>query len=374
MGRITDKVNKLLIRIANRLGIKKDNLLEAGKEDKRAMESMNIEVEENDTNIEKSAPINDFREELKFDPNNILDPRVCKGKNLVPNILKSLGANEQILENPVAIKNIEEVFNKIIEKNNIELKNGEPSKEQIDRIREIISKGKFTERDPENQQSAILIDSETGFITLKDNYKVKEGPLQKHTANNADTIEYSISDDGVLKSDRKTYSRSLQGNDSIYTDVEQTFNKDGFELSRKVSSLDWLDYYKKESEEKNNAELVYKYERDKENPLIARCSSAEKGQRFIVMSTSKGLFNNVIKSFGFHDIYDARDGKLESVETVTDGAKLEMAEFETKEEAEEYYKVNEAKFKERLSKDKSVNNADILKNILDERENELEQE
>ena len=39
--------------------------------------------------------LNTFKEELKFDPTNLLDPRVCQGRDLIPNILMSLGVGRR---------------------------------------------------------------------------------------------------------------------------------------------------------------------------------------------------------------------------------------------------------------------------------------
>lgn len=72
---------------------------------------------------EESKVKSKFNEEIKFDPNDLLDPRVCQGDKLIPNILKSLGANEQIVNNPRIQLALKGQCESILKDNGIEIPN-----------------------------------------------------------------------------------------------------------------------------------------------------------------------------------------------------------------------------------------------------------
>lgn len=123
-----------------------------------------------------------MKDRIRFDLKNLLDPRVCRGDNFVPNILKSLGANEDVIKNPYAIEEISFIFQEIANQSGTEMpKHDEkPTKETIKAIVEAVkTNGILTSQDIVNRYDklkaktrkryyGISIDQETGEVTLQD--------------------------------------------------------------------------------------------------------------------------------------------------------------------------------------------------------------
>jgi len=124
---------------------------------------------------------NKFMEDIRFDPKDLLDPRVCNGKDLVPNILRTLGANEDVIKNPYLIEEIRVQFHGIANQSGIEMPNyyEQPTRETINAIVEAVkTNGILTSQDRYNRYArlglkghevydGISIDQETGAVTLQ---------------------------------------------------------------------------------------------------------------------------------------------------------------------------------------------------------------
>ena len=85
---IFEKIKQFIKNIGN-----KQKLLESPKEIREEMSNM----------VSSNKKESKFLEDIKFDPKDLLDPKVCNGKDLVPNILRTLGANEDVVKNPQLI-------------------------------------------------------------------------------------------------------------------------------------------------------------------------------------------------------------------------------------------------------------------------------
>lgn len=123
-----------------------------------------------------------FLEDLKFDTKDLLDPRVCNGKNLVPNILRTLGVNEDIIKNPRLIEDLSLNIRRIAGQSGVEMPefDKQPTRENINAIVDAIKTNGFIttsqdriQKHPINYSGksenyyGIEINQETGTVSLQ---------------------------------------------------------------------------------------------------------------------------------------------------------------------------------------------------------------
>lgn len=163
---IFEKIKQFFKNIGN-----KQKLLESPKEIREEMSDM----------VSSNKKESKFLEDIKFNPKDLLDPRVCNGKDLVPNILRTLGANEDVVNNPQLIEELRVHFQGIANQSGIEMPNyyEQPTRETINAIVEAVkTNGILTSQDRYNKYArlglkghevydGISIDQETGAVTLQ---------------------------------------------------------------------------------------------------------------------------------------------------------------------------------------------------------------
>ena len=314
-----------------------------GKETK-SLPDISIEDKQEDTIRTASS----FKDEIAFDQNDVLDPRVCRGDKFITNILKSLNANDKILENPVAMREIEKVFTKITEKHDINM--NEPTADEIDEVVKAIkeSEKKYIEKNPQYEQYAIGIDEKTGEITLYDKPghvagSTNDGPYSERKT------KFSIEQDKLNK-DSWTYKES-NAEGAFYNHSMEEFDKDGFDLKKEIVSYNPEAYYSgKQAEEYYDEGYyidTYTETRNKENPMIA-----SNNQGYYIMDPKN------INRFGFSAIGE-KDGQTSSLR------------FDTLEEAKESFNKNEDELKSQIPS--SLKNAGIMQDLFDGNEHSIDE-
>ena len=142
---IFEKIKQFIKNIGN-----KQKLLESPKEIREEMSNM----------VSSNKKESKFLEDIKFDPKDLLDPKVCNGKDLVPNILRTLGANEDVVKNPQLIEEIRVQFQRIANQSGIEMPNyyEQPTRETINAIVEAIkTNGILTSQDRYNKYARLSL-------------------------------------------------------------------------------------------------------------------------------------------------------------------------------------------------------------------------
>lgn len=243
----------------------------------KLLESPKETGKENVTMKSSNEKDSKFLEELKFDPKDLLDPRVCNGKDLVPNILRTLGANEDVINNPQLIEEIGVHFQGIANQSGIEMPNyyEQPTRENINAIVEAVkSNGILTSKDIYNKYAnlglkgheiydGISIDQETGDVTLQ-RLTMSGRESNAFDGNNMNVKTFSsdgkgkaIADTSFYKIDEDTLSKNLSHTSEIL------YNPDGIEMRVEHKS------YRQE-----NGQDVLEYHsvntRDEQYPFIAK--------------------------------------------------------------------------------------------------------
>ena len=261
---IFEKIKQFIKNIGN-----KQKLLESPKEIREEMSNM----------VSSNKKESKFLEDIKFDPKDLLDPKVCNGKDLVPNILRTLGANEDVVKNPQLIEEIRVQFQRIANQSGIEMPNyyEQPTRETINAIVEAIkTNGILTSQDRYNKYArlslkghevydGISIDQETGAVTLQRlvmsgrEARVLDGNYMNETTFTPDgkgnavanTISYGIDTDTLSKETR------LRGTSEV------VYNPDGIAMKLESKS------YKQE-----DGQDILQYHslntRDEQYPFIAQ--------------------------------------------------------------------------------------------------------
>lgn len=165
---ILEKIKQFFKNIGN-----KQKLLESPKEIREEMSGM----------VSSSRKESKFMEDIKFDPKDLLDPRLCNGKDLVPNILRTLGANEDVIKNPQLIEELRVQFQGIANQSGIEMPNyyEQPTRETINTIIEAVKTNGILTTSQERSQKhpgvyskrtntyyGIGINQETGAVTIQE--------------------------------------------------------------------------------------------------------------------------------------------------------------------------------------------------------------
>ena len=261
---IFEKIKQFFKNIGN-----KQKLLESPKEIREEMSEM----------VSSSKKESKFLEDIKFDPKDLLDPRVCNGKDLVPNILRTLGANEDVIKNPQLIEEIRVQFQGIANQSGIEMPNyyEQPTRETINAIVEAVkTNGILTSQDRYNKYArlgleghevynGISIDKETGAVTLQRfvmsgrEAHVLDGNYMHETTftpdGNGNAVENSTSYD--IDTDTLTYEARLSGTSEVL------YNPDGIAMKLESKS------YKQE-----DGQDILQYHavntRDEQYPFIAQ--------------------------------------------------------------------------------------------------------
>lgn len=182
-------------------------------------------------------------DQINFDPENLLDPRVCNGENMIPNILRTLHANEDIIKNPYVMALIENHVKCLRDQEGRSIDywcDPQPSSETIQSCYNIINNNGILspqELDSKKFYFGIQIDSETDKITLQtfdksDNYT--------HTR--------TFTPDGngnVVSNETSTYETStysfLPSTSCNCTTTEKLYNPDGIAIKSDVKHYEHTD-------------------------------------------------------------------------------------------------------------------------------------
>ena len=210
MGRITDKVNKFLIRIANRLGIKRDNLLESAKEDLKTMGPVvnNVVAQEQEKNIEMSDH-EKFVQQVKEDATKF-DPSMMSKEDAIMKILEQQGLNPEFAKNPVSMDQISKIGKDILQKEGIE----RITKENLEEVK---SKLKYSD----------IEISENGDFNYKDIYQ--DNMLKTR---NKDVTTFSINENGMLEEKIWKKHDDVSMDTTYMTRIKNTYNKHGLQMEQ----------------------------------------------------------------------------------------------------------------------------------------------
>lgn len=341
---IFDKIKDFFKRLGN-----KQKAIESSKE-------INNETINTVSNTDKYK----FLEDLKFDPQDLLDPRICKGDNFVPNILKTLGANEDILKNPKAIERIERQFGAIVRQSGLEMpnKHKESTREEIEKITEAIKSNSVIDiekreseysgrssQDPQKLNYRLSIDKETGSITLG-TFNISGKQFNRTDNYIENTYSPDVTGNVIVNS---SYSKITNLNKEVLNSENQTIlNSDGIALESETRSYEEID-----------GENVLKYHnkstRDEEYPFIEKeevlkddiSFDKELGTNYRLISLKD------LSQLGFPE-YKFENGKHEQIK------------FNNKAEIKEYYQENKENIDNALTKapDYGLFTSDKLKKSL----------
>ena len=263
---IFEKIKQFFKNIGN-----KQKLLECPKEIREEMSDM----------VSSHKKESKFLEDIKFDPKDLLDPRVCQGDNFVPNILRTLGANEDVIKNPQAIDAIEKQFRGIARQSGLKMPNRfeQPTREQVEAIVEAVKSNMVLSSEERNEKyrtrslktplkvyNGLSIDKETGSVTIgKLSIAGKEMTAGMSFDNYDNYRESTFTPDGkgnVISTG--SYSRVSDNNiEMLSGDSRTILNSDGIamESERKL-------YKQVDGEDKVKYHSIAK--RDAEYPFIAQ--------------------------------------------------------------------------------------------------------
>lgn len=237
---IFEKIKQFFKNIGN-----KQKLLESSKEISEEMSNMES------SNKKESK----FLEDIKFDPKDLLDPRVCQGDNLVPNILRTLGAHEDVIKNPQAIETIHKQFIGIVNQSGLEMPNRfeQPTREQIEAIVECIKSNKPLTKEERNRRAhvhsskkteyyhGLSIDPKTGNVTIQE-FDLKEerviiGDYLSENTFSADGKGNVIEESSYAKIDMS----SLAKDENLKRTSRCTINSDGITIETDSYSYEQVD-------------------------------------------------------------------------------------------------------------------------------------
>ncbi len=240
MGRITDKVNKFLVRIANRLGIKRDNLLESAKGDLQQMGPViNNAVPKNEGIKEEILSDHDkFVQQVKEDATKF-DPSMMSKEEAIMKILEQQGLNTEFAGNPVAMKKISKIGKEILQKQGIE-------KITKDNLEDVKSKLKY---------SAIEI-SDNGDFNYTDIYQ--DNMLKTH---NKDVTTFSINENGMLEEQIWKKHDDVSIDITYMTRVKNTYNKYGLQMEQEYDHSSYSESHSSNPKMEDNG-VSWKLERN----------------------------------------------------------------------------------------------------------------
>lgn len=169
----------------------------------------------------KTEESNDYKNSLKFNPNNLLDPRVCRGDKFIPNMLISLGANPKLANNQIVIAHIKPMFFQMLPLNYITM----------------LEQGKrFSKKDIQECFTNLKIKSEIysqhinqsilPAVTITSNGNIKIRGKFRNSSESYDIGDREISMDQdkniTIKENYKSY---CSGNWTAYHSTEYVYNK-----------------------------------------------------------------------------------------------------------------------------------------------------
>lgn len=306
----------------------------------KMLETQNEITNDSHDNTEYRSIRDKFLEDIKFDNNDLLDPRVCRGEKFVPNILKTLGVNEDIINNKEALHNINIQFHGIADQNGLEMPNyfEEPKRELIDAILEAVKSSKIMSSDeriaeynklgnssPLQIYYSLEVDKETGSVTMG-NFDIDK----KNSISNNSYKENKYIPDGKGNIILEGSYRKIKDNymDFLEYTSKTLINRDGIAMEAENC------LYKQKNGE---SELAYhrKAKRDEDYPFATQeeilvdhiTPNAELGQQYMVLDMKD------LPGIGASE-YDKDTHK--------------PVIFNDKKQLAEYYKENEEKIKESL--------------------------
>lgn len=163
----------------------------------------------------------DYKSSLKFDPNNLLDPKVCRGDRFIPNMLISLGANPKLATNPIVLEHIKPMFFQMIPSEYVS-KFEQGKKFSKEEIQECFSNLKIkSEIYSEHINQSIF-----PAVTITSNGNIK---IRGKFRNSSDT--YDIGDREISMNQdqnitiKENYKSYCSGNWTAYHSTEYVYNK-----------------------------------------------------------------------------------------------------------------------------------------------------
>ena len=206
---------------------------------------------------------NAFRDNLKFDKRDLLDSRTCPVDERFSNILRVLGVNEKILNNPQISQTIFNVCHMMLEKKGLTdeafaLKWGKNlSKEQLDKIIETIKSNAVLSPEEKNKTAydfrwsgksqnyfGIKIDPETGSVEwqsvtyLKDDPQYHQNEQYRNSTNtvsideNTGEIKYEHASETSFDKGSKPFERPNT------TEKYEISYKNGMQMRREDQTID----------------------------------------------------------------------------------------------------------------------------------------
>lgn len=321
---IFEKIKQFFKNVGN-----KQKLLESPQEMRKEMETMGS----------SSKKESKFLEDIKFDPKDLLDPRVCNGKDLVPNILRSLGANEDVVKNPQLIEELSVQFQGIANQSGIEMPNyyKQPTQDTINAIVDAVeTNGILTTRQEiynkypgfkgHEVYNGISINKETGAVTIQE--LVMSGKGANVLAGNY-MHEATFTPDGKGNAVANKISYNIDSDEygkAILTgNSEVLYNPDGIAMKLESKSYkqedgqDILDYHVVET-------------RDEQYPFIAQQETIvnDLGLGSSVGTEYIAIKMNDLAQLGFPEYQKDEEGKT-TVNPIT---------FENREQISTYYQEN----------------------------------
>lgn len=222
MGRITEKVNKFLLRLANRLGIKKDNLLESAKENLKQMGPVINNAVPRDTGIKEEilSDRDKFAKELQEHATRF-DPSFMSKEEAIMKILEQQGLNPEFAKNPAAMKQISEIGKNILQKEGIE----RVTKENLEEVKSKL------------QYSNIKIEDNGNMTYIETTYD------NINRIESQDKAIFSIDDQGKFEKEKRNedhWNVQKPGEAiqylSRYTREKNVYNKYGLEMKKEYDS------------------------------------------------------------------------------------------------------------------------------------------
>ena len=381
MGRITDKINKFLLRVANRLGIKRDNLLESAKEDLKAMDPVINNAVPRDAGIKEEilSDRDKFAKELQ-DHATRFDPSMMSKEEAIMKILEQQGLNPEFAKNPAAVKQISEICNKNLERNGIE----NITSSNLDKVKYEMTSG--------------ISISENGNLTYTDKKAepiMKDSTYVKYHAKREEATTFSINSYKMFEKTQKfreNYStqKSEQGSyidyHSMVTRKKITYDKNGIEMKEEYDNA----HYDLEGHSPNGTALMTdgkSYTIERNDDLITARYSVQKEPNNIYCGYGRGNVSEGYEEVS-KDIYVTAEHPEELGGPRPDYESIVSANLNNEHifgEVEYYSEVDEPK----KYKEQKENHAKLIKNAtskstafkktaeengLIEKEAELEQE
>lgn len=213
-----------------------------------------------------------FRQSIAFNPNDLLDPRICKGDNFVPNILRALDVNEDICRNPRAIKIIEPIVFCIARQNNLRVPNHfeQLTREQIEAIVNTVKLSSALGRHYGEDSTSYKLDinHETGEIKIE----------IVHTEGTYN--DYNIKTQFSVDKNQNLVADTLTSTKKDTRQERNVYNPDGIQIESEILKRKY----------DNNGVIYHKVvKRDEQYPFIAKESVLESsfggeiGERYTVI-------------------------------------------------------------------------------------------